>query len=303
MLVDGGNVFFSNMPSGKDPGQKNKQGAIILAKAMAISGADAVNVGSEDLNGGLDFLKNQLAGPEGNDPLPLISANLVYAESGEPVFPGYVIVEEGGARVGVFGVLKPGGLGESAVKALPPREAARQMAEKLRAQCDLVVGLFAMDYRTGSEIIREVPGIDVAVVSDRTASLRRNPMVLNKTLLAQAGNRGMFVGKMEIVRRAGRTGGISRQEKIKLTNEMTSLEKEISQMRTKLREEPQLRAEYHKGIRRIRELKDKLASADFDFEYSNSMVSIEPRMERDPDVAKWMDELSEPQKPAAKGKK
>jgi 2',3'-cyclic-nucleotide 2'-phosphodiesterase (5'-nucleotidase family) len=150
-----------------------------IIRAMNLLGYDAMAVGNHEFDFGLERLNASRAQAR----FPFLSAN-TFGPDGEPAFPPYAVLEVGGVRVGVLGLVTPhvanwespallGGLrfGDSV-------EAARRWVPVLRGRerCALVVVIahegFERDPRTGKArrdsgenqayaVATEVPGIDL----------------------------------------------------------------------------------------------------------------------------------------------
>jgi 5'-nucleotidase len=107
---------------------------------------------------------------------PLICANLVYEATGDTVFPGYLIIEKGGIRVGFFGlitdeapyVLMDGCMGGATVT--DPVEAAGSMVSILKREkvdCIVAIGHLGVNIgqhcTTSDMLCNRVPGIDIFI--------------------------------------------------------------------------------------------------------------------------------------------
>mgnify|MGYP000860184839 CR=1 FL=1 len=125
------------------------------------------------------------------------------------------ILERGGLRIGVFGIL-----GKDAIEVSPfakplkfrdPIETARDMVNILRnrEKADLVVclshgGLRDNPKKSEDEILAsEVKGIDV-IVSGHTHTVLGKPIIVNDTIIVQAGSYGKQVGVLDIAWESGR---------------------------------------------------------------------------------------------------
>ena len=141
-------------------------------------------------------------------------ADLEYA-FGQAGVKSYTILERDGLKIGVFGIL-----GKDAIEVSPfakplkfsdPIQAARNMVKILREQqkADLVVclshsGLRDNPKKSEDEILAsEVKGIDI-IVSGHTHTLLGKPLLVNGTLIVQAGSYGKHVGVLDIAWESGR---------------------------------------------------------------------------------------------------
>jgi len=137
--------------------------------AMAAMGYDAVAVGEEELAGGEERFRELAASGR----LPLVCANLLDAKTGKPVARPWIMVERGGLKLGVFGVIAPetqGLIGRRgySLKVANWIATAKELVPQIRAAgADLVVALsHVSECRTG-DMIRAAPGIDFAVNGNR----------------------------------------------------------------------------------------------------------------------------------------
>lgn len=127
----------------------------------------------------------------------------------------YLVVERGGIRFGIFGVLGREAAAY-AVNAAPatfadPVEAARDAVATLRKveKVDVVIALSHGGVRTNSEgsaaadgadvqLAKEVPGIDV-VVGGHSHTVLTSPIIANgRTPVVQAGHNGQYVGELTV---------------------------------------------------------------------------------------------------------
>lgn len=139
-----------------------------MAQSLVLSGTHAVNFGDEEAAISLEAMLK--AAPP--DRFPWVATNLVSKATGKPPFPTSRIVQAGGVRVGIMGVLAPGWRtgrstsgAEDVTVADPVAAVAREM-KTLRGKCDLVVLLAHLDRAATREIVDRVPGIHLVVGGD-----------------------------------------------------------------------------------------------------------------------------------------
>ncbi|WP_375056152.1 bifunctional 2',3'-cyclic-nucleotide 2'-phosphodiesterase/3'-nucleotidase [Zobellella sp. DQSA1] len=182
LLVDNGDLIQGS-PMGDYMASKGlAPGEIHPAyKAMNLLGYEVGNIGNHEFNFGLDFLQSAIAGAG----FPYISANVLDAGSGEPLFRPYLIKEyEFGDTAGARHRLKVGYIGfvppqimtwdrrhlEGRVKAEDITATARRLVPKMKEEgADLIIaiphsGLSTEPYRALAEnsvyYLSQVPGID-----------------------------------------------------------------------------------------------------------------------------------------------
>jgi 5'-nucleotidase / UDP-sugar diphosphatase len=128
----------------------------------------------------------------------------------------YLVIERGGLRVGIFGLIGPGAVDDSPFMA--PAAAADFIAQarrvvdvlKNKERADLIIALshcgLAAD-PSRSEDVRladAVPGIDV-IVSAHSHSVLPKPMIRGRAIIVAAGGQGEYLGRLELL--WSKTGG------------------------------------------------------------------------------------------------
>lgn len=186
LLVDAGNLLFKQVD--KANGRDRLSGATI-ASIFRHMNYDAVAVGPLDLSAGSDFLAGEGA-------LPWLSANL-RDHNNRPLFPGETIVKRGGLAIGIIGL--SGGI--------DPRDQNYQLADwreilphslaRLQSSCDLLVVLSTLSGDDNRELLRLFPAVHVLLTADRQKG-NVAPMLDNRTVTAQAANRGQYLGILDL---------------------------------------------------------------------------------------------------------
>jgi 2',3'-cyclic-nucleotide 2'-phosphodiesterase (5'-nucleotidase family) len=112
---------------------------------------------------------------------PILAANLA-ARDGSPVLPPEVVLEQGGSRVGVVGLMRemirPGGGLEvfSDLRFLPWQGAARAAVERLRPRVDWLIALSHLGHNADAELAALCPELDLLISGHEhppTASAKR----------------------------------------------------------------------------------------------------------------------------------
>ncbi len=132
--------------------------------------------------------------------LPFTSANVRLAETGELILPPYLIVEKGGTTFGIISVLAP----EHKIITMAAKDAEflvddpiktlREVIPEVRKQAECIVVLSHLGDRPTEAMIKEIEGIDIAIVG-HTFRTYNDERVVDKTVLLGAGYTGRFVGK------------------------------------------------------------------------------------------------------------
>ena len=156
-------------------------------------GYDAMAPGNHDFNYGsarLVELSRELH-------FPVLSANIVDAQTGKLLFAPYKEFVLDGVRVAVFGLttaetaFKTSPENVKNVKFLDPIEAARKMVKKLRKNHDVIIaithlGIDASSKITSEMVAAQVPGIDV-MIDGHSHTVLTQGMTTGNTLIAQTG--------------------------------------------------------------------------------------------------------------------
>ncbi len=132
VFVDVGDFLSPNV------GEQDRLKSKISAEAYGAFGYDAVNLGEDDFNFGLDFLKNLV---EIND-IPVISSNVV--AEGKPFAPAFKVVDRAGLKIGIVGFLNAelvAGKDFHGVDVEPYKKYVKTATSELGRQADVVICL------------------------------------------------------------------------------------------------------------------------------------------------------------------
>ncbi len=172
------------------------------------AGYDAVGLGETDFIHGLELLRTL------SRQYPfLICANLLN-EKGQPIFRPVTykqIPGRGGRkplRVAITSFFSLT-LGEEArrttgpegqkLQVVDPVKLANEMIPRLRKQADLLIVLAHMPLVEAGNFVKQVPGMDVVVVTHSPMSGIWEPVAINGTYLVANGDRGRFAGELGIL--------------------------------------------------------------------------------------------------------
>jgi 2',3'-cyclic-nucleotide 2'-phosphodiesterase (5'-nucleotidase family) len=198
--VDTGDLLFSRdsllNPNAKNIG--NLKGALYV-KAYNMMGYDAFTPGELDLSLGIDDLIKM--SQQAN--FPFLAANLLDAQSNEPIFKPYVIKEMkeiGGMKVGIFGLISNRySSGREKFKISDPIDTAQKVVRILKPQCRVILALAHMEADEERMLADKVHGIDF-IVNGHLAHAQAAPQLVNHTQILIAGARGEFLGQADLFR-------------------------------------------------------------------------------------------------------
>lgn len=152
---------------------------------------------------------------------PVVCANVVDANTRQPLLKPYAILQVEEARVAVFGLVTESTRGYPAtregIEIQDALDTARRLVPELRRQADVVILLSHLGHQVDQRLAREVPGIDIIVGGHSHTRLAKPDFVprgelisafqKNGTVIAQAFQWGGELGKLEILlRRDPNTG-------------------------------------------------------------------------------------------------
>ena len=199
LLVDGGDIL-----DGPDT-LSSIQGRFMY-EAMAYMGYQALGIGHRDLQLGQEWLRDTAQ----DWGLNLTSANLVWTESGEPVFDPYLIVglgegslfggRFGGQKVGVISVMGTDKtlVGDPDDLSLRDAKAAVvSVLQEVTARSDVVVVLAQTTLEEGVSIL-ETDGVDALIICRYDRQSSRAAMDTQGGVLAGSYHSGRKVGWFEL---------------------------------------------------------------------------------------------------------
>lgn len=189
LVLDAGGFF----PVGED----EREAGPYTLQAMAKLGTRAAGVGTNELRFGYAFVREHARAAG----VPLVCANLVLADGGQPAFEPWRVLELGGAKVGVFGLMSENsdlGPARDSLRAGSAEEAARRSVLTLREQgAGLIVMLSQLGKAMGDSIATRVAGIDL-VVGGGGVPVLPNGVVMGETVALYGGMQGWQVGLADV---------------------------------------------------------------------------------------------------------
>ncbi len=195
-------------------------------KLLSAMGYDVVTLGNHEFDLTPKGLARILESASGSGEIPsVVLSNMKFSsENGEDdtleslynrgIVKPYRIIEKRGLKIGVFGLM-----GINAAEVAPfaspvsfgnPIEEARNIVAVLRESENVGIviclshsGLWTKAKKSEDEILaEEVPGIDI-ILSGHTHTLLEVPIVVNDTLIVQAGENGKNVGVLDVIIKDG----------------------------------------------------------------------------------------------------
>ncbi|MGQ9807249.1 MAG: bifunctional metallophosphatase/5'-nucleotidase [Armatimonadota bacterium] len=181
-----------------------------IIEGMNALNYDAMTAGNHEFNFGPRVIERMRQASR----FPWLSANVVRASGGEPVFEPFVILERKGVRVGVLGLTVsdvPNWEQPSYIEGLEFVDiiaAAREWVPRVRPLCDVLVLLahtgaerrenerYPSAAAAGADIARECPGVDVIICGHRHVPVES--LEAGGAVLTAAGKWGSHLGKVTL---------------------------------------------------------------------------------------------------------
>lgn len=197
LFVDAGSLLYSRAPIPPLLEAQEELKANLLAETyqQALK-VDALGLGPADLPGGpkgLDHLR-----------LPRLASNVPELSAAAAVPPR--VIEIGGAKAGVFGVIAEGAIAGLALA--DPVAAGKQAVARLRSQgAQVVIGLLqAANKKDAAKLVREIGGIDLAIAglgleAPEPNEIAIEPQPIGDGWLVWPANRGQIVARVDVTLR------------------------------------------------------------------------------------------------------
>jgi hypothetical protein len=162
------------------------------ATGMMEMGCAATTIGAFDLFRGSEYLKGLIT----DHGLPVVSANVYDELTGELFVEPYMVVERGGVKFGITGVLDPEAdirthntVEQLGVTIGEPMEALRAVVEELHKKADYVILLSQLQFAQSKLLAEEMSGIDFMLIG-AAARYAAKPFEIGGTVMIQPGYKG-----------------------------------------------------------------------------------------------------------------
>jgi 2',3'-cyclic-nucleotide 2'-phosphodiesterase (5'-nucleotidase family) len=191
LLLDGGNTLFGNQPL-----VQQTQGQAMV-EAMNLLGYDAMVLGSEDFWLGLDVLRQRMEEAE----FPILSANVVMAETDQLFATPYVIEEIGGHKVAIIGLTNQEAASAAGgdIVVLDPLETLEGLMGEVGKEADVIIVLSHLGMEVDFQMANEVQGVDL-IVGGLSRDVLDPPVWIEAsgTVIVQAGYQGEWIGVVSL---------------------------------------------------------------------------------------------------------
>ena len=227
MVVDAGNWGWKNPDIAPHLLEQQRLKAELVAGAYALLGQDGLVVGAGDLALGLPWLE----GLGQRHKLPLLNANLSCA--GREPFAGSRVVERGGLRVGLVGLMSAGARVPAGCTVGSPVAALLEEVTAL-GTVDVLVLLAQVDGKEAIGLATAVPAVDLIVTADPGAQFDAPRAAPGEALILAPGSRGKRLGVAEIALLDGATGFASESSIQRIADELDRARTRLSSAEAEL---------------------------------------------------------------------
>ncbi len=197
ILVDAGDFMTGNPICDYEVGGVEGGALVDMMNALDY---DAICLGNHEFDHGLEALE-ELAG---RIEAPFLCANVYRPRGGLTAGAPYTIVERGGVRVGIVGLMTEDLYGVAAPRMLAGTkvtsmvEEARKAVAAIDDRTDLIVLLTHIGVDGDRQLAREVAGVDV-IVGGHSHTRLSDPAVENGVIIVQAGAHNRNLGRLDLV--------------------------------------------------------------------------------------------------------
>ena len=300
LILDAGNLFFKDKDS---PSSTDRDKALLIARAYQRMGYQAINIGSDDLLAGIEFLKGLQKGIH----LPFLSANLLDGEAGKPIFKSHVIVDSGGIRVGIFGltsdVRQKEGVTPEGYFISDPIVAAKRIAAELARECDIIVSLSNLgSFKGYNKLVQQVKDIHFIIGSGGKGSFHQTIRSDRdrKAFLFQARPKGQYLGRINLKVVKGSRNFVDLSQKANLERQINSIERQLDSYRRgtgRAKSIPRDKREgYIKNLEESRKrtesrLKELERDSSRNTTFSHTTTSLDEKIKEDPEIKDLVDQF------------
>ncbi len=192
LVLDSGDLFGTRT-------KKEQVQTEFMCEHTQSFGYDAIGLGEREFNYGWEFFEKMMKTYR----LPYTNANVRDAGTGELLLPEFLIVERQGIKFGVCSVMDPSqkiismSAKDRDYEIADPVATMRDLVPRLREQCDTVVLLSHLSDRPTEALLREVQGIDLAVIGHSFKSYNRERIVGDCVMLS-AVHEGRVIGRADV---------------------------------------------------------------------------------------------------------
>ena len=166
-----------------------------IQRAFSQLGYDALNMGHREASLAAADLRELKA----NAPVTMLSANLLDRTTGLPLFESHKIVQRGGRRIALIGIMETHSLGDGLGEGLAlekPEVALGRLLPALKGQADCIVLMGFADDETLAALARQFYEIDV-ILGGKVRQPSQQLVKENRSLILTTTNESRAVGMLQ----------------------------------------------------------------------------------------------------------
>jgi 2',3'-cyclic-nucleotide 2'-phosphodiesterase (5'-nucleotidase family) len=286
LVLDAGDLLFKKFsnPIREDELKMVAEKAHLILESFNLMGYDTVGIGDDDLSLGKEFLLD--ISKKAN--FPFLSTNLIDEESGQDLFPPYVLKKVNGLRIGIFSLLSPDsflGQGDPRRKGLvfkSPIETAQNMVKELQPQTDLIILLSHLSYPKDVEVAHTISGIHLIIGSHTGINFVFPPTINNGTIILQTAPKGMYAGRFDLTFYHHEPTFYNKKTRQIMEQNLRTLNSQLSEGRASEAEKAQWR--------RLKEgIEQTLKKLHGKNEFTNRILPLNEQIKDHPDIGKMVD--------------
>ena len=213
LLLDAGDTLGDTLIAAKTDGR-------VIIESMNLIGYDAMVVGNHEVDFSAEVLRSRMA----HATFPILAANITDENTKSLLSKPYVLKHVAGIKIGILGLAYPNTPYTTAKKNVvglrfdDARAAAEHYVPLMRRDgAEVIVALTHLGLSADKQLAEHVNGIDV-IVGGHSHNRMRDALVVNQTVIVQAGAHGSDLGRLDLeLQRSADGYKISRHERNLIT--------------------------------------------------------------------------------------
>ncbi len=193
IVLDGGSTLYTEVKIGaKILAQEQLKSALITKTYRDYINVAAMGLGPYDLGEGAANVR------------PARHAVNLAPDAGIAL-ASPAVIDAGGMKVGIFGVVSPSAMKAVGITATDPVPSAKRAIAQLKSQgAQVLVALAHMTTEEARELVKAAPGMDFVLIAQNLPEpdeVRNEPMQVRDTWLFRPANRGQVLSRIRLTRR------------------------------------------------------------------------------------------------------
>lgn len=199
ILVDAGDLFYGTAKSGASR-------VDIDCAAYQLMGYDAVSIGNHDFDYGRETLQKCIH----TYSMPWVSATLIDIETQRHYLKPYVVKTIEGIRIGIIGLTSPAAFKRKerknarGLQIAEPAAALQELRAGLEQNADIFIAITHQGFEADRAFARDFPFLHVIIgghdhrAMGQALAEKNTESGLAGPIIAHAGHRGMYLGRLDI---------------------------------------------------------------------------------------------------------